>query len=99
MLKALNKHQTTRQDITNVAWPDGTAKIFHQRSKQPQRNRRMLEGPIRLPHVEGRAILLVERAEKGGKRGIREHIARRLLCATSRRASGVNGTKGVYREL
>lgn len=36
----------------------------------------------------------------GGWGRIREHIARRLLCATSRRAGGVNdGTKGVYGEL
>lgn len=50
----------------------------------------------------GRAILLVERAGGGraGKEGIREHIARRLSCATSRRAGGVNGgAKGVYGEL
>lgn len=58
-----------------------------------------MEGPIRLPRV-GRAIRLVERAaDKGRKGGIREHIARRLLCATSRRAGGVNGAKGVYGEL
>lgn len=34
-----------------------------------------------------------------GKGEIREHIARRLLCATSRRAGGVNGAKGVYRGI
>lgn len=43
----------------------------------------------------------VERERDGEEKGgIREHIARRLLCATSRRAGGVNdGTKGVYGEL
>lgn len=35
--------------------------------------------------------------EKSGEGGIREHIARRLLCATSRRAGGVNGgERGVW---
>lgn len=75
-------------------------KIFHRRSKQPQRNRGMFGRTNTFTTCgEGDTSLVERAAEKGGKGGIREHIARRLLCATSRRAGGVNGAKGVYGEL
>lgn len=84
-------------------------KIFHQRSKQAQEEKGRMFGKANTfaasVREQGRYVSSKRAVERelgiyvGGK-GIREHIARRLLCATSRRAGGVNdGTKGVYGEL
>lgn len=52
-----------------------------------------------MPRI-GRAIRLVKRVdeERSGKREEYENISH-VVCCAPRRAGGVNGTKGVYREL
>lgn len=106
MLKPLNKRHSRAPGIGYNGWPcrmaDGIAKIFHRRSKQPQRNRGMF-GRTNTFTTCGEGDTSRRKDDGGGwvgnGGGVREHIACRLLCTTSRRAGGVNGGGRVYGEL